>query len=130
MNSDEIQKEADKFIESERDKCDDCGIRFCYIHWPMYRDFMLKKARAEGWQKGFHEGCETVIENSDVIKKAERQRCIDKLKEEVVSWTELAEAEREKPTGIMHDHLEWYVGRIHYTEGLIAKLSSKSGEEE
>ena len=54
------------------------------------------------------------------IRQAERQRCIDKLKEEVVSWTELAEAEREKPTGIMHDHLEWYVGRIHYTEGLIA----------
>ena len=71
---------------------------------------MLNEARSEGHKEG---------------QKAEHKRCIDKLKEEVVSWTELAEAEREKPTGIMHDHLEWYVGRIHYTEGLIAKLSEK-----
>ena len=122
MNSDEIQKEADKFIESERDKCDDCGIRFCYIHWPMYRDFMLKKARAEGWQKGFHEGCETVIENSDVIKKAERQRCIQAISQDSF----IREVKNRLKEFAIYE-TDYQIKMI--VREVIYKLSSKSGEE-
>jgi hypothetical protein len=78
--------------------------------WDKCVEDMLNEARADGYKEG---------------QKAERQRCIEILNKEVLGWIELAAAEREKPTGIMHDHLEWYEGRIHYTREIIAKLSEK-----
>ena len=145
--NDEIQKEADKFIESESDKCDDCGIRLCYIHWPMYRDFMLKKARAEGHKegqkaerakhtteiKGVKIDMDKALvrlehlvkvkklgqENAKSIRQAERQRCIEILKG-------LKEhADKEIITGIAWLAVESWIAKRDILVEAIAKLSEK-----